>query len=93
MSPTALKDRLMVATEWLQATNKLGMLGEFAGGDNVDCIAAMQQGLEYMGENDDVWTGAIWWAAGPWWGDYIFTMEPPSGLAYTDILPKIMPYD
>ena len=93
VSATALKDRLVAATEWLQAKNKLGILGEFAAGDNADCIAAIQQGLEYMGENDNVWTGAIWWAAGPWWGDYIFTMEPPSGIAYTDILPKILPYD
>ena len=28
----------------------------------------------------DVWLGWAWWAAGPWWSDYMFTLEPkPDG--------------
>jgi hypothetical protein len=23
-----------------------------------------------------VWNGWTWWAAGPWWGNYIFSVEP-----------------
>jgi endoglucanase len=32
--------------------------------------------LGYMETNSDVWMGWSWWAAGPWWGNYMFTLEP-----------------
>jgi hypothetical protein len=35
----------------------------------------------------DVWQGALWWAAGPWWGDYIFGLEPTDGVAYSAYMP------
>ena len=25
-----------------------------------------------------MWNGWTWWAAGPWWGNYIFLLEPNS---------------
>jgi hypothetical protein len=28
---------------------------------------------------------------GPWWGSYIFSMEPPSGVGYEDVLPLMLP--
>ncbi|MCJ1432244.1 hypothetical protein MMC27_001600 [Xylographa pallens] len=93
VNSTIFENRLVAATQWLQQNNKLGIIGEFAGGDNATCLAALEGGLKYLGDNDNVWTGAMWWAAGPWWGDYIFSMEPPSGIAYTDILPKLLPDD
>jgi len=27
-----------------------------------------------------VWIGFTWWAAGPWWGEYMFTLEPKQGV-------------
>lgn len=45
-----------------------GLIGEFGAGDNAQCIKALQGGLDYLKANSDVWTGAAWWAAGPWWG-------------------------
>lgn len=33
-----------------------------------DCIAAIQGALCEM-QQSGVWLGALWWAAGPWWGD------------------------
>ncbi|KKA26007.1 hypothetical protein TD95_002710, partial [Thielaviopsis punctulata] len=74
--------RMVGATEWLRANNKVGLLGEFAGGANDVCKEAIIKMLEYVKENSDVWTGALWWSAGPWWGDYMFSSEPPSGTAY-----------
>lgn len=69
VSSTIFKERLQAATEWLK-TNKLkGVIGEFAAGDNDVCMDALKGGLSYLQENSDVWLGAIWWAAGPWWGD------------------------
>ncbi|CAG5181997.1 uncharacterized protein ALTATR162_LOCUS9940 [Alternaria atra] len=92
VSATIFKERLQAATKWLKDNKKQGVIGEFAGGNNAQCISALQDGLKYMGANSDVWLGGIWWAAGPWWGDYIYNMEPTSGVAWTGILPKIKSY-
>ncbi|KAJ9622681.1 hypothetical protein H2203_006331 [Taxawa tesnikishii (nom. ined.)] len=93
VNSTIFENRLVSATQWLRANKKQGIIGEFAGGDNPTCLSALTGGLDYMGKNDDVWTGALWWSAGPWWGNYIFTMEPPSGVAYVDILPTLLKHD
>lgn len=29
-----------------------------------------------MENNKEQWKGWVWWAAGPWWGDYMFSIEP-----------------
>jgi endoglucanase len=70
VSATIFRERLQAATKWLKDNNKQGVIGEFAGGNNAQCINAIKDGLAYLGENTDVWWGAIWWAAGPWWADY-----------------------
>lgn len=74
--------RVVGATAWLRANNKVGIIGEFAGGANDNCRAAVKGMLDHMKQNSDVWLGALWWAAGPWWGTYMYNMEPPSGTGY-----------
>ena len=32
--------------------------------------------LNYLDQNDDVWLGWTWWAGGPKWGNYMFTLDP-----------------
>ncbi|KAJ5930628.1 endo-beta-1-4-glucanase B [Penicillium verhagenii] len=94
VNTTIGQNRVESATEWLQSNGKLGFLGEFAGGANSVCESAVTGMLTYLQDNSDVWLGASWWAAGPWWGDYIFSMEPPSGTGYTyyiDILSAYFP--
>ncbi|KAJ5711457.1 hypothetical protein N7488_005613 [Penicillium malachiteum] len=94
VSSTIGEERVETATEWLQANGKLGFLGEFAGGANSVCDSAITGMLDYLEDNSDVWLGASWWSAGPWWGDYIFSMEPPSGTGYVyyiDILSAYFP--
>ncbi|KAI0602457.1 endoglucanase [Biscogniauxia sp. FL1348] len=86
--------RVVGATEWLKANGKVGILGEFAGGANDACKTAVTGLLDHLSENSDVWQGALWWAAGPWWGDYMYSYEPPSGTGYTNynsILTKYVP--
>ena len=42
----------------------------------------------------DAWLGALWWGAGPWWGDYIYGMEPETSIGYVyyiDTLTKYCP--
>ncbi|KAJ5774229.1 hypothetical protein N7457_009125 [Penicillium paradoxum] len=92
VSTTIGKERVTDATQWLKDNNKVGVLGEFAGGVNDDCKTAITGLLDYLGENSDVWLGALWWAAGPWWGDYMFSIEPSSGAAYTGMLSTLEPY-
>lgn len=92
VSSTIGQERVESATQWLIDNNKLGFIGEFAGGVNDVCKAAITGMLSYMEENSGVWLGASWWAAGPWWADYIFSIEPPSGMAYTGMLSTLEPY-
>lgn len=83
MNNTIGQDRVTSATGWLKENKKIGIIGEFAGGNNTVCLQAVEGMLTYMGQNTDVWRGALWWGGGPWWGDYIYGFEPPSGVAYT----------
>ncbi|OQE27895.1 hypothetical protein PENFLA_c005G04524 [Penicillium flavigenum] len=92
VSSTIGKERLQSATAWLQENNKKGFIGEFAGGVNSDCQAAVDGMLSYMTENSDVWMGAEWWSAGPWWGSYMYSLEPSDGPAYSTYLPILEKY-
>ncbi|KAI9733888.1 MAG: hypothetical protein M1834_002543 [Cirrosporium novae-zelandiae] len=89
VSSTIGKERITAATQWLIDNGKKGVLGEYAGGANSDCLSAVKGMLNYMADNTDVWMGAFWWGGGPWWGDYIYSFEPPSGTAYTYYLSSL----
>ncbi|PYI13177.1 endoglucanase II [Aspergillus violaceofuscus CBS 115571] len=92
VSETIGAERLQAATQWLKDNGKVGIIGEYAGGANDVCRTAIAGMVEYMANNTDVWKGAVWWAAGPWWADYMFSMEPPSGPAYSGMLDVLEPY-
>ncbi len=76
VSTTVGKDRLVPFVEWLRENGKKGILGEFAGGDNETCNAAVKGMLDYVHASSDVMVGWLWWSAGPWWNDYIYSIEP-----------------
>lgn len=92
VSSTIGKERLQSATTWLKNNNKKAFLGEFAGGVNSDCETSVEGMLSFMSENTDVWMGAEWWAAGPWWGSYMYSLEPTDGKAYATYLPILKKY-
>jgi endoglucanase len=76
-------NRLANFTSWLKAHNRKGFLGEFAVANSTVGDAADKAGdevidnmLNFMEENADVWIGWTWWAGGPWWEEYRFTLEP-----------------
>ncbi|KAL5359871.1 glycoside hydrolase superfamily [Aspergillus floccosus] len=92
VSSTIGQERVAAATQWLKTNGKKGFLGEFAGGANSVCQAAVTGMLNALSQNADVWMGAAWWAAGPWWGTYMFNMEPPSGTGYANYLSVLKPY-
>ena len=82
VSSTIGAERVASATQWLKDNGKKGIIGEFAGGANTQCKTAVQGLIQHLQANTDVWQGAMFWAAGPWWGDYIYSFEPGSGIAY-----------
>lgn len=79
VSSTIGAERLVVFTNWLRMNGKRGLLGEFAGADNATCNQAITGLLTFIQSNADVWMGWAWWAAGPWWGSYPFSIEPSNG--------------
>ncbi|KAJ5248384.1 hypothetical protein N7524_012344 [Penicillium chrysogenum] len=83
VSSTIGRERVLAATQWLKDNGKRAFLGEFAGGANPVCQSAVTGMLDYLQANSDVWVGASWWSAGPWWGNYMYSLEPPSGVGYT----------
>jgi len=79
VNATIGSDSLKGFTDWLKTNKFKGFLGEWAGGRNDLCYSAIQDLTNYIDQNTDVWVGWTWWAAGPWWGDYIFALDPASG--------------
>ena len=75
-SATIGSQKLADVTAWLSSNGKKGFLSEVAGGNIATCQAAIADMLGYMKQHQDVWIGFTWWAAGPWWGNYMFTLEP-----------------
>src|SRR5579859_8102070 len=76
VSPTIGVERLQSFTTWARQNQRQAFLGEFAGARNDTCYAALDNMLSFLDQNSDVWLGWTYWAAGPRWGDYLFTLEP-----------------
>ncbi|KAL4804787.1 glycoside hydrolase superfamily [Aspergillus unguis] len=92
VSTTIGSERVKDATQWLKDNNKIGIIGEFAGGNNDQCKTAVKGLLDALKADSDVWLGALWWGAGPWWGDYMYSLEPPSGTAYEGYMSTLKTY-
>lgn len=57
VSSTIGSERLADATDWLRSNGKKGLIGEFAGGVNDVCEAAVKDMLAFLDDNSDVWEG------------------------------------
>ena len=79
VSKTIGRERLASFVSWLRAHGKKGFVGEFAGGNNATCNAAVEDMLSAMMDASDVLIGWQWWAAGPAWGNYPFSLHPADG--------------
>ena len=79
VSPTVGVERLRQFTLWCRQHHQRAFLGEFGAGDSPEAQAAVDNTLAFMEQSRDVWAGFTWWAAGPWWGDYMFSVEPKGG--------------
>ncbi|KAK1965611.1 cellulase [Colletotrichum sublineola] len=87
VSSTVGAERLAVATQWLKDNNKQGVIGEIGAGANTQCQEAVKGAVQHLVDNSEQWKGVVWWAAGPWWADYMYSMEPATGKAYTTYMP------
>ncbi|GLU31924.1 glycoside hydrolase family 5 protein [Trinickia caryophylli] len=78
-SATIGVERLQDFTNWLRTNGYRGFLGEIGAGANDTCDQAVGNTLAFMRNNADVWTGWTWWAGGPLWGNYMYSIEPANG--------------
>ncbi len=80
VSTTIGAARLQDFTNWARTNGKRGWLGEFGVSSDITCLVALNNMLNFVDANTDVWLGWTWWAAGPRWGDYMFSIEPANGV-------------
>ena len=71
--------QLAAVTDWLREHGHKALLGEFAGGANDTCHAALRDMLRFVHQHPEQYLGWTYWAAGPAWGEYMFTIEPRDG--------------
>lgn len=76
VSGTIGSERLQGFTAWLRSNGYRAVLGELGAADNATCRQAVTDALAHLEANRDVWSGWVWWAAGPWWGNYMYSIEP-----------------
>ncbi|KAJ3028587.1 hypothetical protein HDV00_010171 [Rhizophlyctis rosea] len=76
---------LSSTTAWLKAHNMKAFLGEFGVSTDSSCSGVIETMGRYLSDNSDVWIGATWWAAGPWWGNYMYGAEPVKGASTPQI--------
>jgi len=72
-------ERLEAITNWAEATGNHLFLGEFGVGTDQTSTAALDNMLSYMQTHADAWQGGTYWAGGPWWGNYMYSIEPTHG--------------
>jgi endoglucanase len=76
VSATILSQRLTAMTAWLRNNGFRCILGEFGAANNPTMLSALTDGVSYMQANADVWAAWTYWSGGPWWGTYIYSIEP-----------------
>lgn len=79
VSPTIGAERLAAVTQWAEAQHQRLFLGEFGTASDPTSLAALGNLLGAVAAHPDVWQGATYWAAGPWWGSYMYSAEPSGG--------------
>lgn len=81
-SATIAAEKLAGFTDWLREGGYRGFLGEFGTPASELGVEAMFNGINFVEENSDVWSGWALWAGGPWWDDpasddrYLLSVNP-----------------
>ncbi len=80
VSNTIGSQRLADITTWAENTGHRLFLGEFGTASDATSLSALGDMLSTMSQHADVWQGGTYWAAGPWWGNYMYSAEPSNGV-------------
>src|SRR5262249_48791652 len=80
VSPTIGVERLTAITQWAEANHQRLFLGEIGVDTDPTSLQALDNTLGYIKQHTDVWSGVTYWAGGPWWGNYMFSIEPQNGV-------------
>ncbi len=72
-------ERLRGFVAWCRKHHLRAVLGEFAVPVVPGAEEALNNMLQSMERDRDVWLGWTWWAAGARWGHYMFSIEPKQG--------------
>jgi endoglucanase len=82
VSPTIGVQNLTDVTQWAEATGSRLFLSEFGSGSDATSLTTMQNMLNYMAANNNVWQGTTEWGGGPWFSSsYGFATDPVNGAA------------
>ncbi len=73
-------ERLTAITQWAEATSNRLFLGEVGVTTDPTSLTAFDRMLSYMQQHTGAWQGVTYWAGGPWWGNYMFSIEPQNGV-------------
>ena len=76
VSRTIGSERLAAFTKWVTDRGARAFLGEFGGSSDATCLAAIDDMLTYVDAHRAQYLGWTWWSAGPWWADYMYSIEP-----------------
>lgn len=79
IDPDQAVKRLASFMDWLRANHRQGFLGEFGVSRRPECLHVLDQVMATVKANASLWLGWTYWAAGPLWGNYMFTLEPDHG--------------
>jgi endoglucanase len=79
VSPTIGSERLKSFVGWCREHKVRAFLGEFAVAEGEEGHQAVEDMLQAVERDRDVWLGFTWWAAGSRWGNYMFSLEPKDG--------------
>jgi endoglucanase len=76
--PTLAADRLKPFIDWLKQNGKKGFVGEYgAPANDPRWLAQITESAKVLASEC---MGAVYWAGGPWWGEYPLSIEPlPDG--------------
>lgn len=64
---------------WLEKHHARGMFTEFGVPPQQEWLDTMDHFLAAVDKDPNI-VGAIYWSAGPWWGDYPLSIEPKNGV-------------
>lgn len=79
VSETIGSERMMLLTAKLKTKGIKAFIGEFGVANNQKALACLNDFLKYI-ESYPEYIGWTYWAAGPWWGDYMYSVEPAGGV-------------